>query len=72
MGQVWDDKTYDFTIWNNRHNNLFNFDTKTECDSLPDGDNDECCGSYPNRRPFNSFRAECCPATGDLVPFGAC
>ena len=72
MGQSWDDSTYNFTMWNNKNNALFDFDFNNKCVVSLSGSHDECCGDFPNRRPFDSGKAECCSSTNKVAPFGVC
>merc|ERR1712007_375408 len=56
LGKVWDDATYDYTLWNAKKNSAFNFDFENVCVRSGLTDADECCGAYPERYPFDSAR----------------
>jgi len=72
LGQIWDDATYDYTKWWNKNNNLLNFDAAATCVAGgAAGVQDQCCGSVPNWRPYNSAMYECC-SDGSLASVGSC
>jgi len=85
LGKVWDDATYDYTLWNAKKNSAFNFDFENVCVRSGLTDADECCGAYPERYPFDSSTRLCCQGTttyndqfneccddGSVVPIGSC
>jgi len=70
MGAVWDDNTFDYTLWKQKKNSLFNFDHDTVCVRQTGVETDDCCGQYPDRKPYSTLANSCC---GDQVmPFGTC
>jgi len=70
MGAQWNDADWDVTMWANRKNAAFTLDTASTCVGSPGGDA-ECCGSYPNRQPFQTMSHECC-ADNSVATIGSC
>lgn len=64
LGAIWDDATFDYTKWNNKHNQLYNFDADNICVRPGTANADDCCGSYPTRYPYDSSNRDCCDASG--------
>ena len=46
LASVWDDSTFDYALWDNKHNNLFNFDSAAVCVRSGFQNADSCCGNY--------------------------
>lgn len=70
LGAIWDDNTYDYTLWNRKGNNEFNFDYSNVCIRGEGVETDACCGSYPQRKPYSTVASSCC--SGHVHPFGSC
>ena len=64
MGKVWSDDTYNRTFWNAKNNNDFDFDFENVCVRDSNGISDDCCGSYPERYPYDSTNKLCCDDAG--------
>ena len=71
LGAIWDDSSFDYTLWNAKNNALSTLDYDAVCVKLAGNPNDECCGSYPERRPYSSTVHECC-ASGQVGSLGSC
>lgn len=71
---TWNDNNFNHFYWKNEKNMKQNltFDANQICKKQ---DNlvmkDACCGSYPERLPFNSFLHECC-SDGSIKSLGSC
>ena len=70
LGAMWDDSSFDFSLWDNKNNNLFNFDSENTCVGVGNSA-DSCCGTYPNRYPFNSNDRTCCAASSTGKTYNA-
>jgi len=64
MGKVWDDSSFNRTIWAAKNNNQFNFDAAAVCVRDGSAIADACCGSYPTRYPYDSAMKMCCEESG--------
>jgi hypothetical protein len=64
LGAMWDDSNFNFAIWENKHNTLFNFDAAGTCVKMIGDAADDCCGSFPLRFPYNSATRSCCAPSG--------
>jgi len=71
LGAIWDDSSFDYGLWNNKHNALATLDYSATCIKTSGNPNDSCCGSYPDRRPFASIVHDCCPS-GNVASLGSC
>lgn len=71
LGAQWNDADWDITMWNNRKNAQYSFDHTNTCVGVNGPEVTECCGSYPNRMPFQTASHECCPA-GNVATIGSC
>jgi len=60
LGALWDDNTFDMTLWGGKKNNLFSFDYENTCTKSGTFEADECCGVYPERHPYDSTQRMCC------------
>lgn len=60
LGAIWDDNTYNYTIWRNARNSQQNFDHTNTCVRSQGIETNACCGTYPFRRPFNDDLFDCC------------
>merc|ERR1711879_660258 len=58
LGALWDDNTYDYSMWNRKNNNQFTLDKEAVCVGNG-GQTDECCGDYPTRFPYSTV-LQCC------------
>lgn len=71
LGALWDDSAFDYGLWNNKNNALATLDYSTTCVKQSGNSNDECCGTYPERRPYSSLAHECC-SDGSVAAIGSC
>ena len=71
IGASWNDQNYNFALWAGKHNQLYTLDRDAICVSQGYSNNNECCGSYPNRVPYDSSWNECCE-DGTMASLGSC
>jgi len=64
LAAVWDDSTYDYSIWDNKKNTQFTFDNVNTCIRTGALNSDSCCGAFPNRFPYDSTSRSCCASSG--------
>jgi hypothetical protein len=64
LGSDWDDNNFNYAIWDNKHNSLYNFDMENVCQKIPGDGMDSCCGNYPERYPYSSATRNCCASSG--------
>jgi len=74
LGAMWDDSSFDLFYWKNKNNNppggTFDYDTTCQAQGFGQVNND-CCGTYPTRKPFSNVTFECC-TDGSVKPTGNC
>lgn len=63
LASVWDDSTYDYSKWNAKKNTQYTFVPEAVCIAEVAGGEMECCGTVPNRYPYNSEVRSCCENT---------
>lgn len=68
LASVWDDATYDYSLWNNKKNKLYSFDAAGTCVAAAFNGDMQCCGSYPKRYPYNADTRMCCANKGTYDP----
>lgn len=75
FAKIWDDSTYNRYFWKNKFNikaGTPTFDMDSTCQVTSFGSpKNQCCGSYPERKPFNSVLYDCC-ADGSVKSVGSC
>ena len=71
LGALWDDASFDYTMWNNKNNALATLDYASTCVKLAGNPNTDCCGTYPERRPYSNVVNECC-VDGSVKTIGNC
>jgi len=71
LGASWDDSNWNNSLWGGRKNNDYALDYDNTCVGSQGAQQTECCGSYPNRMPYNVAMQECCP-DGTTSSIGAC
>jgi len=68
LASVWDDSTFNYALWNNKKNKLYNFDAQNTCVAAAYNGDMQCCGDYPNRYPYNADTRNCCLSTKTYDP----
>lgn len=75
FSKMWDDGSFNKFYWKNKHNIKAGnptFKKEQRCQVTNFGNpKDECCGKYPERRPYNSVLYECC-SDGKVRATGSC
>ena len=75
FAKIWDDATFNRYFWKNKFNikaGTPTFDMDASCQVTSFGNpKNECCGGYPERKPFNSVLYDCC-ADGSVKAIGSC
>lgn len=75
MAGIWDDATMDTFYWLNKYNVKLGtvvFDKPSICTVAGLGaENNDCCGNYPERRPYSNLAYQCC-TDGSVKGLGMC
>ena len=67
----WDDAAWSNAMWGNRKNTGYTLNYETTCVGPQGAESQECCGTYPDRQPFQSLSHECC-MDGSVATIGSC
>merc|ERR1712179_779396 len=59
LGKIWDDNTFNYTLWGSDLNPSFDFDSEVHCVKNGMTEANVCCGDFPERFPFNVITKVC-------------
>lgn len=71
LGAQWNDADWDNSMWGNRKNAGYTLDYDNTCVGMAGPESTDCCGTYPNRMPFQTVSHECC-ADQSVATIGSC
>jgi len=71
LGANWDDSNWDNSMWGNRKNSGYTLDYDNVCVGFAGAEATDCCGTYPERMPFQTVSHDCC-SDGSVATIGSC